>query len=404
MEAIDQIRVIYYDPSKCMSIKNKGNNVQCCYDKKENSDYCGIHSRCRILIRIDSILGAAPMIPPVEQHVVPPVVPPVEQPVEQPVVVIVDEPVIKKRKKDIIKDVSIYRYSDFKEDVKISNDKIKRSCEYYELSKESFRELQRFFRNKLEPFLKDIKSIILIQKRFRIWNINRRNKSNNKEDCGTMELINDIPIQYYIDYTDEENFTYSFDIRSLNIILNESSPKNPFTQKKMNITDEFMKKFNYKINQIKEKEGGIVKFESPKLTSDQRYQQFLIRVFQKIDLLGHYTDTLWFQNMDLIDLKDFYRAAYDMFAYRAQLSSDIRKKIVKDGLLFNNFINSIQNFREKNKQMLQFEILREIERIVDEGEDKEYKILGANLILTVFVEISYEAALALPHLVQSSFN
>ena len=121
-------------------------------------------------------------------------------------------------------------------------------------------------------------------------------------------------------------------------------------------------------------------------------------------MIGQYTDILWFEQLDLEQLKIFYKNANDMFSYRAQLSDDIKKKIVKDGKFFHNFLNNMHSFRSKHKRLLQFEILREMERIVDEGEDKEYKTLGVNLILTVLVELSQEAAVALPHLVQSTFG
>jgi hypothetical protein len=120
-------------------------------------------------------------------------------------------------------------------------------------------------------------------------------------------------------------------------------------------------------------------------------------------MLGHYTDIAWFQNMTLYDLNNFYKGAYDIFAFRAQLSHEIRQRIVKDGILFQNFIGSLHHIHERTKHILQYEILREIERILDEGEDRDSKILGITLILTVLVECSYPAALALPHLLQSSF-
>ena len=153
---------------------------------------------------------------------------------------------------------------------------------------------------------------------------------------------------------------------------------------------------------VKEKEGAV-KFASPKLTKEQRFNQTLIRVFQKIDMLGHYTDIAWFQNMTLNALKNFYNGAYDIFAIRAQLSHEVRQKIVRDGILFHNFIGNLHHIQERNKHILQYEILREIERILDEGEDRDSKILGITLVLTVLVECSYPAAIALPHLVQSSF-
>jgi hypothetical protein len=44
-----------------------------------------------------------------------------------------------------------------------------------------------------------------------------------------------------------------------------------------------------------------------------------------------------------------------------------------------------------------------MERVIDEAVDKEFKILGMNLILSALVEVSHRASLALPHLVQSTF-
>ena len=56
------MQTVYYDPNKCMSIRARHQNIQCCYDKKVNSDYCGIHTRSQHIVRIDSILGAQPMV------------------------------------------------------------------------------------------------------------------------------------------------------------------------------------------------------------------------------------------------------------------------------------------------------------------------------------------------------
>ena len=412
---------IYYDPNKCMSIRSRRIMIQCCYDKKENSDYCGIHTRSQNIIRIDSILGAIPMAAPIaadpmgdDPMAAPmgddPMEPPMgDDPMEPPMVA--PEPVIIKKKKVSSKQKKddIYTYHDFQSKSKINNDKLERSCEYYgidyneEKPRESFKELKRLIIKRFEPYLKNESSIVSIQKVFKGWNIRRRNHCNNKEDCGSMDLLHDIPIQYYIDYKDEEGFIYGFDIRSLHMIMSDAKPINPFTQKQMSSNNHFFEKYKKKINFVKEKEG-VVKFESPKLTKEQRFNQTLVRVFQKIDMLGHYTDIAWFQNMDLIDLKDFYKGAYDIFAFRAQLSHEVRQRIVRDGILFQNFIRNLHHIHERNKNILQYEILREIERILDEGDDKDSKILGITLILTVFVEISPQAALSLSHLDQRSFN
>ena len=410
---------IYYDPNKCMSIRARSQMIQCCYDKKQNSDYCGIHTRSQNIIRIDSILGATPMVAPMVAPMAAPMVAPMVVPMVAPMVAPiaaqdaveeVAQPIIKKKKvASKQKKEDIYTYHDIKAKSKINNEKLERSCEYFgidyneEAPRESYKELKRLIIKRFEPYLKHVSSIVSIQKVFKGWNIRRRNHCNNKEDCGTMDLLHDIPIQYYIDYKDEEGFIYGFDIRSLHIIMEEANPVNPFTQKQMTSDNRFFKKYNKKISSVKEKEG-VVKFDSPKLTKEQRFNQTLVRVFQKIDMLGHYTDISWFQNMTISDLNNFYKGAYDIFAFRAQLSNEIRKKIVRDGILFQNFIRSLHHIHERTKHILQYEILREIERILDEGEDRDSKILGITLILTVLVECSYQAALALPHLVQSSFD
>lgn len=406
---------IYYDPNKCMSIRARSQMIQCCYDKKLNSDYCGIHTRSQNIVRIDSILGAIPMaaipmeavsIEAAPMEAVPMAAIPVEAPVAVQEAV---QTLIKKKKlSSKQKKEDIYTYHDIKSKSRINNDKLERSCEFYgiqfdeEAPRDSYKILKRLIIKRFEPYLKQENSIVTIQKVFKGWNIRRRKHCNNKEDCGTMDVIYDIPVQYYIDYKDEEGFIYGFDIRSLHMIMAESTPVNPFTQKKITSNNHFFEKYTRKITAVKEKEG-VVKFESPKLTKEQRFNQTLVRVFQKIDMLGHYTDIAWFQNMTLYDLNNFYKGAYDIFAFRAQLSPEIRRKIVRDGILFQNFIGSLHHIHERTKHILQYEILREMERILDEGEDRNSKIHGISLVLTVLVECSYPAALALPHLVQSSF-
>jgi hypothetical protein len=397
-----------------MSIRARHQNIQCCYDKKVNSDYCGIHTRSQHIVRIDSILGAQPMVAaPVAVQVAAPVA---EEELVVPPPVQVQEAVqalIKKKKLASKQNKSdIYTYHDIKAKTRINNEKLERSCEFYgiaydaEAPRDSYKALKRLMIKRVEPYLSHEVSIIAIQKVFKGWNIRRRRNCNNKEDCGTMDSLFEIPIQYYIDYKDESGFIYGFDIRSLHMIMSEANPINPFTQKQLILGESgknFFEKYMKKMTAVKEKEG-VVKFDSPKLTKEQRFNQTLIRVFQKIDMLGHYTDIAWFQNMTLYDLNNFYKGAYDIFAFRAQLSPEIRRKIVKDGILFQNFIGNLHHIQERNKHILQYEILREIERILDEGEDIDSKILGVTLILTVLVECSYTAALALPHLLQSSFN
>jgi hypothetical protein len=242
-----------------------------------------------------------------------------------------------------------------------------------------------------------------IQAVFRGWNIRRRSKPNNVEDCGTLENLLEIPIEYYIQYQDAtDKLWYGFDIRTLESILESKHPVNPYNTKDLKSNEKLISNYSHKKSFLLESNRKM-SHDSPKLTEQQRFSQFVIRVFQKFDELGQYTDTEWFTTLSIEQLKQFYHLANDMFDYRAQLTDEMKKNVVKNGLIFHNFKSTLSKFRNVHIRILQVEILREMERVVDEGIDKEFKILGMNLILSALVEVSHRASLALPHLVQSTF-
>ena len=344
------------NPDLCLSIKSKGNYVQCTRKRKEGSEFCGIHLRSNFVIRIDDFLKGNQGI---------------ENQIEE-------------------KPTGPY---DFNDDLsKIDLKRLKESFKKYNLvytdnKKRNINILKNHF-DELKKI--DASGIIKIQKCFKGWDIRRRHQCNNKEDFGTLESIYEIPIQYYFDYLDDDGFRYGFDIRSLQMIFKNKNPINPYNQKpfpfeKINkITNDF--------------------FEEPELTDQQKYNDYLVKVFQKIDNLGHYTDTEWFNYLNFADLKHFYRNASDMFNYRAQLSHEVKKKLVKNGEIYTKMINNLYHLKSNQINTLRTEILKEIERICDEGEDDEYKKMGCNLFMTVLVEHNPFCAQAYPHLVQSTFD
>jgi hypothetical protein len=75
-----------------------------------------------------------------------------------------------------------------------------------------------------------------------------------------------------------------------------------------------------------------------------------------------------------------------------------KKRIVHNGVVFNIPIFEIAY--TKSKMRLQTILLNEFDRMISEGINRDEKKLGAMLILTGLVEVSYEAADALPHLIQ----
>lgn len=328
-------------PNICCSIKSKKeHNVRCSHPTVHSSEYCGIHINSKTLVRFVGGFGGPSLK--------------VEIPKEKPV----QEVVIDKNKK------------------------------------------QRHSVNESES---EKRASTRIQSVFRGWDIRRRSKPNNVEDCGTLERLLEIPIEYYIQYQDAtDNLWYGFDIRTLESILESKHPVNPYNTKDLKSNEKLMACYSHKKSFLLENNRKM-SHDSPKLTEEQRFSQFAIRVFQKFDELGQYTDTEWFTTLSLEQLKQFYHLANDMFDYRAQLTNEMKKNIVKNGLIFHNFKSTISKFRIIHTRILQVEILCEMERVIDEAVDKEFKILGMNLILSALVEVSHRASLALPHLVQSTF-
>ena len=121
-------------------------------------------------------------------------------------------------------------------------------------------------------------------------------------------------------------------------------------------------------------------------------------IFYRINMLDNYTDPEWFKNLNFMQLLTLYVKAEDIWNYRSNMSIESKKKIVKNGIAFNIQPHMLKNV--KNYMKLQNILLDEFMRLITEGIDRDERKLGAILILTALVEVSGDAANALPHLVQ----
>ena len=115
-------------------------------------------------------------------------------------------------------------------------------------------------------------------------------------------------------------------------------------------------------------------------------------------MLDNYTNHNWFKNLCLNELIQLYTKMEDIWVFRTNMTIEARNNIVNGGIAFNIPIPIIKY--QKSKLKMQHILLDEFLRLINEGINREEKKLGAILILTGLVEVSYEAAQALPHLVQ----
>ena len=375
-------------PIHCMSVKNKHSLVQCPNKRKVGSDYCGVHARSKKVIRIDEInqLSTPVSSGKIKKKVL-----------GTGAILLSQDEVL-----EILRNNT--DSSTLSEEMQVN---VEYTRQYFNVKKtgDDIAILLKIFdvysrikycEEKMIPW------VIKIQSYIRKWRVYRRRNVNNQEDFATLESIYDIPPQYYIQYK-EGDFIYGFDYRSLNSLFENSNGKvqNPFSLKDFDM-DQLNPVLLKTCRSLEKKKMKQV-YDKPELSEEQKFTQLLVKVFQTFDLLGQYTDTAWFSSLDLNQLKALYKSAEDMFNYRAELSPQMKKKIVKTGVAFNKLLNELPYLQEKHKRFLQEEILNEFYRFAIEGIDDETKKLGTNLMLTSLVEVSMDAAIALPHLVQSTF-
>ena len=95
------------------------------------------------------------------------------------------------------------------------------------------------------------------------------------------------------------------------------------------------------------------------MTPEQVFNNRVFHIFQTIDLLNASaggTNPQWFHNLSIIQLKNYYKVLEDIWNYRAELSLEQKKDIVKDKVMFKNTVSQI--FSLNNKRRIQDMIVR----------------------------------------------
>ena len=239
---------------------------------------------------------------------------------------------------------------------------------------------------------KNLNYIIKIQSLIKRFNIKNRMNCVNSTDIYTMEHLALIDSKYFYKIKINEK-KYGFDIRSLKKWFDNSN-LNPYTMEIFDaqIISDFNKFYENK-NNIEERINIV-------LSTEQQFLDKVINLFQNINLIGNYTYHEWFLTLSLAELKKLYLSCEDIWNYRAQLTQQQKHKIVKNGCWFSYNKGAINKITQNKIRHLQLIILNEVERIIEEGETSDDKALGINFFLTGLVEVSPDAAMALPHLIQ----
>jgi len=264
--------------------------------------------------------------------------------------------------------------------------------------------------DKLNHYNNNLDKIIFLQSKFRNYlkkkysntqgpGLIDKSKCQNQEDFYTLDNINSIEDKYFFSY-EHNGHIFFFDIRSFNKLIHGDN-KNPYTRG--SIPNAAIKMFNRRKLELKNKNIIIEDFKEPELTPEQKFNERVLNVFQKIDLLNvsaSGTNTHWFTDLNILQLKIFYKVLEDVWNYRAELSLSKKNEIVPSNNMFPISVNNI--YYVVNKRELQNILLTEMDKLVSSAVNIEDKMTGAYFILTALVEVSPECMESLPWLIQQA--
>ena len=227
-------------------------------------------------------------------------------------------------------------------------------------------------------------------------------KCKNAEDCFSMESINDTPSIYFFSIKDNHGSIFFFDIRTFDKLIKTQS-SNPYTREPFNdsaITLYETRKTHMESNNISifyQEELDYIN----NLTPDQRIHNRIFDIFQIIDelnVMAGGTKLSWFKNLEIYQLKKYYKVLEDIWMYRANLSDEQKKEIVPDNELFTFSVKYV--FKLTNKIKIKNIILNEMEKLVKSSSNINHRNTGAYYVLIAFTEVSIECANDMPWLIQ----
>lgn len=128
--------------------------------------------------------------------------------------------------------------------------------------------------------------------------------------------------------------------------------------------------------------------ETRRLSMNQRIQDLFI----EIDILGNYTQSYWFSNLDKRDLMRLFRFIYDFWNYRGQLNDQTKRSICYLYCPFTNvrMINR-STYDNLTEEQARESCLAVMEHLIYCGVDIEYQKLGALHVLSGLTMVSMHA-------------
>ena len=225
----------------------------------------------------------------------------------------------------------------------------------------------------------------------------KRDMCNNVEDFLTTETMKEIDYYFFMSYRDTDGFVYGFNIISIYNLIIKKDTKNPYTRNEfsMELIEMVIKRIEY--NRLLKKVHHEI---SPiQLSANNK----LISLFQKIDLLGNYTQVEWLISLSPFYIRRFILELYDIWDYRSQLTKEMKINICPPlGYPFKDIpLHIIQNNNHVSTDNLKNYCALIINQLINSSSERENQSLGAIYVLSALTLVNPSAAESMPWLYQS---
>ena len=308
----------------------------------------------------------------------------------------------------------IPQFKDYKNivDLNYNVKQLKEICKKYKLTKGGSKPQLKY---KVFNYLKYSYNSLKIQKIFRGYLLRKLNKlkgpalknreCTNETDFLMFEDVKEISYEQFFSYKDVDGFIYGFNICSLFNLLfvekNKSEAINPYNRKKINKKTINNIKSVIKISKILNLNTEIdIENDFDLLSFKKKVELKCIDIFQKMDELGHYTQYGWFYELDKRKLLKFINELRDVWEYRLNLSTEIKKAVCPPlGRPFQML--NIHSLFNKDIDKIRNGLLNVINSFVTLGSTRQHKGLGAYYVLGSLTLVSNNAAISLPWLYET---
>jgi len=284
----------------------------------------------------------------------------------------------------------------------------------------------------------------------------------NDTDFSTLDPLSEIPPDHLYCYTDTDKFTYGFNITSLIELLRNnhkiSNPYNrtPISKKQQNniisvynmsiliipsfkeykmyysLTNNMYSRVSPRIvamNRMAPLEAVLLDYNPEPSSYNNyhppynirllanpiqfaQYQQIVLtrqepiqvridRIFTEIDRLGNYTQSTWFTDLTHLQYARLYRALYDIWNYRGQLSQELKMQICPFHGPFEGIFPVSVRHLDLSVDDLKSACLIAFENMIYSGINSEIRQIGVMHSLTALTIVSSSARHALPWLFES---